>query len=83
LHQPHLGPVRVEGCARSAVAWLSDGRLAIPVECNGYRLAEGGQYLGLKIETNHIRLVGADTSHGLSSGGWGCDVGNARSSFGQ
>ena len=83
LHQPDLGPVRIERRACGTVAWLSGGGIAILVERNWYRLAEGRQHLGLNIEANHIRLARADVSHGLSGGGGVCDVGDACSSIGQ
>jgi hypothetical protein len=49
LHQPHLGSVWVQGCPCDAIPRLSDGGLAILVECNRYRLPKGREYLGLEI----------------------------------
>jgi hypothetical protein len=83
LDQPHLGSVWVQGCACSAIAWLSDGGLASLGERNRYRMPEGRQYLGLKVETDHVWTARSDVSHGTSGGCRVCDVDDAGSGIGQ
>ena len=83
MHQPHLGSVRVQGCACGAVAWLSDGEVAILVERNRYWLPKGRQHLSLDIEADHVGPARADVSHGISGGGGICDVGHASFGIGQ